>query len=558
MAENYAIFEGGGAKGIAHAAAYAAATAQNLRFDGVAGTSAGAIFASLVAFGYEPTEILDPYRPHANVLNTVAKASPVDLLGGDAKFQRLKDMLGSLGSIGRWGMGIGALLGYQFSNIYKDEISSLASELGLLDTKQVQITLNVAYAAKLKQFYDAIDPAAFPVAELRRRRFADPATLVLFRDLSEALAIQRGTKVVQPHFAVLKTVLTDVSHRRIVLCDPVATPDVAVAEAVAASASIPLIFKPAMPTEADAMLGHLGTPPQVGQNRTLKALWKSGPHAPSAFVDGGLVSNLPTWAFEPERQVAAQGARVYAFAITDSDLTDELLATRRKQERKLPAYIAALLRTAIFGGQEATRDYVSRTAKISVPCDLDVLDFDLTMDMTMSAYKRAFAATAKQFVKELKVRPKIVAATLKRIQARAAALLAAAGVPVRNSAAIAVAVAVPFGRNALRVESGNAVGLSKFGLEEFVVPDNAAGFGDCFFKRELVFVACDDLNDGRVNPSVGTRLAALKSDFIGVPIFADLAQYAEPSQAPLAVAGIFVPADLVADLAVLKIGRAHV
>ncbi|MGB0671337.1 MAG: patatin-like phospholipase family protein, partial [Rhodospirillales bacterium] len=49
----FGIFEGGGAKGIGHVAAAAAAEKSRLEFIGVAGASAGALVASLLAVGYK-------------------------------------------------------------------------------------------------------------------------------------------------------------------------------------------------------------------------------------------------------------------------------------------------------------------------------------------------------------------------------------------------------------------------------------------------------------------------------------------------------------------------
>ena len=62
MREAFAIFEGGGAKGLAHAGALKA-TEDNefdLDFVGIAGTSAGAIVASLVACGCKADDIFEP------------------------------------------------------------------------------------------------------------------------------------------------------------------------------------------------------------------------------------------------------------------------------------------------------------------------------------------------------------------------------------------------------------------------------------------------------------------------------------------------------------------
>src|SRR5580765_5709022 len=54
-----AVFEGGGVKGIALVGAIAATEQQGYQFQNVAGTSAGAIVASLVAAGYGARELED-------------------------------------------------------------------------------------------------------------------------------------------------------------------------------------------------------------------------------------------------------------------------------------------------------------------------------------------------------------------------------------------------------------------------------------------------------------------------------------------------------------------
>ena len=57
--EAFGIFEGGGAKGFAHVGALKAAKEKNISFVGVAGTSAGAIVAALVAAGHDADSLYD-------------------------------------------------------------------------------------------------------------------------------------------------------------------------------------------------------------------------------------------------------------------------------------------------------------------------------------------------------------------------------------------------------------------------------------------------------------------------------------------------------------------
>ncbi len=55
-----AVFEGGGAKGIAHIGALKAIEEYGLHINKVAGTSAGSIIATLIALGYTADEMYDP------------------------------------------------------------------------------------------------------------------------------------------------------------------------------------------------------------------------------------------------------------------------------------------------------------------------------------------------------------------------------------------------------------------------------------------------------------------------------------------------------------------
>ncbi|XYD11445.1 patatin-like phospholipase family protein [Methylobacterium sp. NMS12] len=55
----FGVFEGGGVRGYAHLGALKACEDRGIRFDGVSGTSIGAIVAALVAAGYTSTELYE-------------------------------------------------------------------------------------------------------------------------------------------------------------------------------------------------------------------------------------------------------------------------------------------------------------------------------------------------------------------------------------------------------------------------------------------------------------------------------------------------------------------
>jgi len=95
-----------------------------------------------------------------------------------------------------------------------------------------------------------------------------------------------------PGFCRLKIVATDISGQQLRLFDH-RTPDVVVAEAVAASIAIPGLFKPAaIPSFCDGA-------------KNAFALY---------YADGGLVSNLPVWCFSEEK-AAAERRRPNSVAI---------------------------------------------------------------------------------------------------------------------------------------------------------------------------------------------------------------------------------------------------
>ena len=71
-----AVFKGGGAKGIAYAGAIRAAEEAGLRFRAVAGSSAGAITATLVSAGYVAAELTDLLPEALSRLDSVLAAAP--------------------------------------------------------------------------------------------------------------------------------------------------------------------------------------------------------------------------------------------------------------------------------------------------------------------------------------------------------------------------------------------------------------------------------------------------------------------------------------------------
>ena len=55
--EHFAIFGGGGIRGLAYCGAYKALLEENIQLSGCAGSSIGAVFAALLSIGYNYEEI---------------------------------------------------------------------------------------------------------------------------------------------------------------------------------------------------------------------------------------------------------------------------------------------------------------------------------------------------------------------------------------------------------------------------------------------------------------------------------------------------------------------
>jgi NTE family protein len=188
----YAVFEGGGVRGTAFAGAIAALEEQGVRFRAVAGASAGAIVASLLAAGYSAQEM-----------------------------------------------------------------------------KQILLETN------FKDFKDSITPIPYLRNVWVWRKLGFHKGKKFGRWIEEKLSLKLlGTPHGSPRFedlpTQLKVIATDVAHGDVEIFDRESTPRAYIAEAVRMSMSIPYFFCPV----------------QV---------------ADGLYVDGGVSSNFPAWAFEKER-----------------------------------------------------------------------------------------------------------------------------------------------------------------------------------------------------------------------------------------------------------------
>lgn len=494
----YGIFEGGGAKGLGHVAALKAAERNDLEFVGVAGASAGALVASLIAVGYRADELFDPNTPLSNLLSRYG-ISPLDLLGTRewARFDRA----------GRKAAGAAraaAIGGVAAAWLWSRSTVGVAAEVkatgGFFSSERVRKELNDFLRARLLQHHANAGRATAVPERVR------------FRDIDPAAA---------PECCSLKVIVTDVTNRRMAVFGGSAdSADVEVAEAVAASVSIPLVFKPAR------------IPSYLAGGDAL-------------YADGGLVSNLPVWVFSEEKlnyeraQLPGGKVRVLAFSLADSGVAPPA--------RPLPdsvAYWGAVGRAAIFGGQTVAQRFAADLCQIELPIQLGVTEFNFTLRRALEGYAEAYAAAARVIVREMRLRPAAMASALQDFHARLAPVLAARpyGAAIGD---VRVSLIQPVGTAATSFRVVHAYKMDADADDRLIFSRLTQGAPVAFDRREPVHVDFTAMR-GAGGPKFMTKyecalLRRSMASAICLPIFADAAPWRSPSAqrpAPLGIVSI--------------------
>ncbi len=242
------IFEGGGVKGLAHAGALSAIRDAGFEIAGVAGTSAGAIVAALVSVGYKPYDLFD-YRsepPNRGVLDVNMTSILADK--DKKKWNSIKKHFDKKRGFIMVFMGL-------LSNA--DFISSVRNR-GVFGHELFVEWLDFLLRDRLMQRYGEDDD------EMRMRRRA------MQEDMKDGVKFRH---IRMP----LKIIATDVTNRSMVVFSNSNNEfgELKVAEAVAASISIPFVFKPR----------------RIKNNDVTRL-----------YVDGGLMSNFPVWVFDEDNE----------------------------------------------------------------------------------------------------------------------------------------------------------------------------------------------------------------------------------------------------------------
>jgi hypothetical protein len=299
--------------------------------------------------------------------------------------------------------------------------------------------------------------------------------------------------------------------------------EVEVAEAVAASISIPFVFKPA---------------------RVLS--YKKQPHA--IYADGGMVSNLPIWVFAEEKlnyertQMPKSKVPILAFSLVDAG---EPQMDASVSSRPLD-YFSNVARSAVFGGQEVSKLFVNDLIPVPMPIGLRTTQFDFSMRTAVDEYQRAYATAALVLATAIRVKPNLARRELGKFHHEVRLLIHSAH-PEIVKKPLRVCIICKFGASSFRV-------MQSFNMDDdaddrLVFGNAVTGAPVAFRRRSPAFL---DLSPGKRSAAQGFMTkyerALLRGSLrsaISFPIFRDDAAWeiADASQRPEPIGVVSVDSD---------------
>ncbi|MBZ5796083.1 patatin-like phospholipase family protein [Burkholderia contaminans] len=368
----FLVFQGGGAKGIVHVGALTAVEDEKLDIQGVAGTSAGAMVAALVAAGYRGRELFD-----ADTGEHILAA-----LGPRLGFKKAIDFFG-------WApwqvIRVCRLIIPYFIGVIVGTLVLAFAGLAWLDgahpiaAKVVGVVLCVIavwlgyYLLKgittVERVRDFIEHAL--ERKLRPRLDEEDlrgSTGITFRHLAKAGGLP------------LSIVATNVTDKcgEVFSCER--TPEVRVANAVAASICLPGIFRP---WRFDCTR-RSGIDADTHERR---------------FLDGGFISNLPVWTLDAERELVEDSVTI-AFGI----VPDKPFAEPRREGH----WLHAVGSSVIAGTMELDMRGVENVVHVPIACKLELLDFDAGATRFRDTVAQSRAAVRGRLKEDLTVFPAIL------------------------------------------------------------------------------------------------------------------------------------------------------
>jgi len=436
MIEAFGAFEGGGAKGLAHVGALKAAEQRNVVFKGVAGTSAGAIVASLYAAGWKPDELFG--KDDQGRVDGILNLAPQDLVDAATwrEFSNLKQDAERLFRSRAVKGFKTALLWWNVNKAFfchRKILRRIARELGAFDTGQFETWLNQQLAAKV------FGPGA------------QSDGTVFFRDLP----------------IPLKVVAADIDASRLICLDRESTPATPVARAVSLSISIPFVFKPSSPSE------------EIGR-----------------CVDGGIVSNLPVWAFDSEREPGDPLIPTFGFRLDDPVEEED-----GREANDFPDFVKRVLKTALFGSSPLEERGITSLHTAQLLTSVDAFNFGVTFDERRTAYNDGLQDALRFFKNEIGPADRSdVTMTLQGFARGLKEKIQAHFSSSTPSVRVRMAVMLP-DREMRRLRVMYTANMEGDADDRLELPIDCPGAGTAFAERNPVYTAWEDAKEDF--PSIG-------------------------------------------------------
>jgi NTE family protein len=434
----FVAFAGGGAKGLIHVGALKALEDRRVQFRGLAGTSAGAVVAALKAAGFTASDILDQE----------SGVSLIDHLREiDHRIAKATDIFGKNG----WRR----VLLFRWAISHRFWVAAPALSIG------VAMPIGLIVAGATRSFAAIIFTSAFMLilvllcglgvrfltgglADLGRFRAALATILQRKMYPDEPDRIVRMSDFARNGRPPLKIVSANLSRRSLQLFSPERTPNVPVADAVAASICLPIIFAP----------------------------WRIGD---AAFVDGGIVSNLPAWPFDEERELDPEAMTI---AIEIADTSDAPIVRRYN-------WLPSAIQTALFGSAELNLRVSGEAERLVLESSLKLLQFDLTPEQARQEVRDGEAAAIVHLDKRPFRRPELYRNACEVTRGLTEDVIESAlGIDPKR---VRVAIAVPDRdyHHSLRLRF--SAGYEKDADEGMLVPIDASVFGAVWEARQSRF-----------------------------------------------------------------------
>jgi NTE family protein len=324
----FAVLDGGGVKGAALVGCLTAATERHVEWLGFGGSSAGAIVALLASIGYQPHEL------RRIIIDELAFTALLDD-GDGGQLQSVSNVARRAAMIAR----------------HQHFCPPLRNVIGLISQSRAVLSplnqsLGIYSGDRFRKFlFDKI---------VNKYPGLSDKNDISFADLE-----RNGAKP-------LKVVASDVTTRRALVFPDISGPQYSVIDAVRASMSYPLVFRPVV----------------FGSRR---------------LVDGGLCTNLPVFLFEDERVR-------YRVPVIAMDLVEATTGPRPMDGYGLKEFVADLIDTAMEGSQQLLSQQIKGLHHIRVPVALvSALDFDISVPDRQRLFDAGYLAFNKYFSTYLSV-----------------------------------------------------------------------------------------------------------------------------------------------------------